>query len=224
MTRSFQLAFRWLLGLFAVCALMTSGIVHGQAKTTKFDHLSASGFALDTTHARATCETCHVKGVFKGTPKTCEGCHSTGSRVVATPMSAAHLPTTQACDTCHKTSGWLGAKFSHSGVVAGSCATCHNGTTARGKSPSHIVTSASCDTCHKTTSFTPASFSHASVSSGTCTNCHNGTSARGKTANHIATTQSCDTCHKTNAWTPASFHRIRPVRASTSRWSRAGFA
>ena len=46
-----------------------------------------------------------------------------------------HVPTTAACDTCHRTTAWTPATFSHTGVAPGTCATCHNGTTATGKPP-----------------------------------------------------------------------------------------
>ena len=39
------------------------------------------------------------------------------------------------------TTSFLGAKMNHTGVTTG-CATCHDGTTAKGKSGSHITTSA----------------------------------------------------------------------------------
>jgi hypothetical protein len=91
-------------------------------------------------------------------------------------------------------------------VTPGTCATCHNGTTARGKSATHIPTTASCDTCHRTAGWIPATFSHTGVTPGTCATCHNGTTARGKSATHIPTTASCDTCHRTTSWTPATYN------------------
>src|SRR5437899_5723283 len=42
-------------------------------------------------------------------------------------------PTTASCDTCHRTTAWKPATFSHAGVVPGTCATCHNGSRATGK-------------------------------------------------------------------------------------------
>ena len=79
---------------------------------------------------------------------------------------ATHVPTTASCDTCHRTTGWTPATFSHTGVTPGTCATCHNGTTARGKTANHVPTTASCDTCHRTTGWTPATFSHTGVTPG----------------------------------------------------------
>ena len=182
------------LVLFLALLAGTVGAQSGK----RFDHLS-TGFALDTTHSRAACETCHVKGVFKGTPRDCKGCHTSGSRINATTMSANHIPTSQSCDVCHRGNNWNSAVFNHGGIAAGTCTSCHNGTTARGKTGNHIQTSASCDSCHKTSAWLPATFSHSLVAPGSCATCHNGSTARGKAASHIATSQSCDTCHKTTA-------------------------
>ena len=64
--------------------------------------------------------------------------------------SATHLPTTQSCDTCHRTAGWTPADVqSLPGVAAGTCATCHNGTTAARQGQRPICRRRSrCDTCH----------------------------------------------------------------------------
>ena len=92
--------------------------------------------------------------------------------------------------------------MSHAGVTPGTCATCHNGTTARGKSATHVPTTASCDTCHRTTAWIPATFSHTGVTPGTCATCHNGSTATGKSSGHFVTSQSCDACHRAGSgWT-----------------------
>ncbi|MCP9449190.1 MAG: hypothetical protein NNA21_03895, partial [Nitrospira sp.] len=134
---------------------------------------------------------------------------------------ATHLPTTAACDSCHRTTGWTPATFSHTGVTPGSCATCHNGTTARGKPATHLPTTAACDSCHRTTGWTPATFSHTGVTPGSCATCHNGTTATGKPASHFVTTQSCDACHRTTAWTPVNTYVHRSVAYKPHRSSVA---
>ena len=57
--------------------------------------------------------------------------------------------------------------FDHTGVVAGSCATCHNGTNATGKpTTGHIPTTQACDACHTNTTNwlpVPATYGHAGV-------------------------------------------------------------
>src|ERR1700738_4613975 len=46
---------------------------------TQFDHLT-TGYELRGFHRDLSCEYCHLQGVFKGTPRTCVGCHTAGSR------------------------------------------------------------------------------------------------------------------------------------------------
>ena len=189
-----------------------------QAQGRDFDHLR-TGFALTGTHANARCESCHVGGQFKGTPKDCESCHTAGARlargnVVKTPE---HINTPQqTCDSCHTTRSFTGARMNHAMVVRGTCASCHNGVQSSGKPATHLRTTASCDSCHSNQAWRPATgFDHTGVAPGTCGTCHNGIQATGKGAGHtpyqlVATTSSasCDTCHRAGfkSWTPASVH------------------
>ena len=68
-----------------------------------------------------------------------------------------------ACDDCHVTANWTPAHFDHAGVT-GTCASCHNGTTATGKPANHVATTADCDDCHTTLDVGPQRFDHADVS------------------------------------------------------------
>ena len=169
--------------------------------SSDFNHMS-TGFPLTGVHTNVDCETCHVGGVFKGTPTACSGCHSPGRRVVATFKSANHIVTNAACETCHTNSvSFLGARFNHIGVQPKACATCHNGSMGPGKPAGHVVTVASCDTCHRSSSWIPAGFDHMSASPtvlNRCNQCHDGVQALGKYPLHIATpSPSCDSagCH-----------------------------
>lgn len=164
---------------------------------TPFNH-TGTGFPLSGAHVTARCESCHLQGVFRGTPRDCATCHRMGGRVIsAERMPATHIPTSanQDCDTCHRTNSWSPAMFTHQGVMTGRCDTCHNNINAPGKPATHTPTTSSCDSCHKLTAWTPAGYDHASVAPGTCATCHNGSKATGKPANHIPTAASCDTCH-----------------------------
>jgi Cytochrome c7 and related cytochrome c len=192
-----------------VLMLMLGGVqvfAQSQAASRNFDHLK-TGFPLTGVHGPAKCESCHINGVFKGTPKDCATCHTAGSRLARSNVifPTNHMPTQQACDSCHNTKSFAGAKFDHVGVTAGSCATCHNGTITKGKTSTHIPTTAACDTCHKsTTSWGSAKPDHAAFNSSTnCASCHNGTQATGKASGHIATTLNCASCHSKDRWTPA---------------------
>ena len=197
-----------LVGLLIV--MMASSVL-AQGAGSDFDHLK-TGFALTGMHTNARCESCHVSGVFKGTPRDCASCHTAGARFAVGNLvkPQQHIPTTTGCETCHATRTFTGAKFTHSGVSAGSCTTCHNGLTAPGKSPNHSPTQTSCDSCHSTSAFLPAKRAdHSSFTAATnCASCHtSGGSATGKSANHIPTTANCMTCHKAfSGWTPSKYH------------------
>jgi hypothetical protein len=176
----------------------------GADPSMSFDH-ATTGFSLGSQHALARCESCHIQGVFRGTPRDCASCHRNASRPMATQFPVRHIPTTLPCDTCHRAAAWNVVIYRHQDVTKGTCLTCHNGTFAQGKPAGHVVTIASCDTCHNTLTWFGTNYNHAGVAAGTCATCHNGTKATGKPANHVATTASCDTCHTTLVWTPASF-------------------
>jgi hypothetical protein len=94
--------------------------------------------------------------------------------------------------------------FRHDNIT-GTCTSCHNGSTARGKHSGHLQTTSDCDNCHTTRAWTPANFHHDNIS-GRCDGCHNGKTATGKHTKHIPTTADCETCHSTVAWKPANFH------------------
>lgn len=163
-----------------------------------FDHVK-TGFPLSGAHAQVPCETCHVQGTFKGTPKKCETCHSAGSRIQTTTVKPSnHIPTTDTCDTCHtSTSSWKVARFNHVGVTKNQCRTCHNNNIVEGKKSNHLPTNLPCDACHRTTTWTNTTFDHPGVAPGSCNQCHNGNMAgvTGKPSGHPITTASCDTCH-----------------------------
>jgi hypothetical protein len=117
-------AFTWQLlrpiifGVMALIVMLTGSMSYPQVAGKDFDHLR-TGFALSGAHNLAKCESCHVNGVFKGTPRDCASCHTSGLRlarnnVVKPPQ---HIPTQVACDTCHTVKSFAGAKFNHAGVT-----------------------------------------------------------------------------------------------------------
>ncbi len=188
---------------FAMLGLLLLEITNVNADTIPqtsldFDHLT-TGFPLVGAHEYVPCETCHASGRFKGTPKTCNGCHN---GAIAQGKSANHIPTTASCDSCHSvtTSFGASAKMDHATVTT-TCAACHNGTFATGKNMGHISTSLDCDNCHTTFTFAGGRFAHTpeQVDAKTCVDCHNGTTARGKGPTHINSTNVCSACHQPNA-------------------------
>jgi hypothetical protein len=201
-----------LLWLFMM--LLAQPALAQSANQKDFDHLK-TGFALTGKHVDIRCESCHQNGVLKGTPRDCASCHLSGKRFARgnVVMPQQHIPTQQACETCHTTKSFVGAKFNHAGVAPGSCQSCHNGTLSAGKPSNHIQTNASCDSCHRTTAWSPAaSFDHSGVVAGTCATCHGAGRATGKSATHMPTNagQSCDDCHKSfSVWRPTAWNHTQ---------------
>lgn len=180
-----------------------------------FNH-DVTGFPLTGGHATAACETCHVAGVFKGTPKNCDGCHALGRRVVATPKSTSHIVTDAPCEICHFNNfTFQGARYNHGTALPGQCVSCHNGRITTGRPTNHnagLMLTGSCDNCHRSYAFLPASWNHTGVAIGahTCNQagCHlsgGGNANRytaataGSPVNHSSyvdtSTKSCDVCH-----------------------------
>lgn len=201
------------LGNFLAVALTVfslQAVAETQLGGRDFNHMT-TGFVLSGGHATAACESCHVGGVFKGTPKACDGCHALGRRIVATPKSTSHIVTDAPCETCHfNTSTFLGARYNHGTATPGQCSTCHNARVAKGKHAAHVPTTYSCDQCHRTSSWIPASWNHtnnalATYSGQSCVTCHNPTGLgknKIQSANHLPLTMAgvtfadCSSCHK----------------------------
>lgn len=219
-----DLAAALLLTLTAT-TLVTLGVptsAQAQGVLRQADH-GRTGFDLTGVHIAQRCETCHLNGVFKGTPTQCASCHTAGMPLaiqnVVKPQS--HIPTTATCDTCHNTASFANTRFNHVGINPSGCNTCHNGVSAEGKPIGHIPTTMNCGTCHNVSAWLPASgVDHTQFTTATvCTTCHNGSAADGKPASHMPTTLNCGSCH---APTSASFgvftwdHTQMPVAGKCS--------
>ncbi len=213
-----------LLGLILLALPYGDTFSATQNGNVKFDHVR-TGFPLTGAHATLPCETCHIQGIFKGTPKKCETCHTQGSRIQTITFKLTnHIVTTQTCDQCHRsTAAWNVATFSHVGVIPHQCTQCHNGAIVMGKPATHIPTNAPCDTCHRTTTWMSAGFDHTGVIPGTCSTCHvQGGSGMAKPTNHIPTNLSCDACHSTggtfatSTFTHSSTQGVLPGQCTTS--------
>ena len=152
----------------------------------------------------------------------CSDCHD---GVTATGKSNLHIPTTQECSDCHKSTIHFvplsdGATFDHS-TATEPCSACHNGTIATGTDSDpnptgHPSITTECNACHTTTTFSTPFPNHADprvVVPGTCgsAGCHDGSSfANGAQITgensaphpHIDTGSSpaCDLCHNTTSY------------------------
>lgn len=166
-----------------------------------FDH---TFFPLVERHAPLACAQCHPDGRYTGTPKLCEGCHTTPADHPVGVLSN--------CGACHAPAGWSPAHFDHSrfplsgahrslacvschssGVFSGlgtACANCHSAPST------HAGLSTNCGGCHSTSRFSPSTFGHPQVGehipSGehrlACNDCHLSTFAQA----------SCTKCHSSN--------------------------
>ena len=210
MTQTRAILSRWILPFALAAAYLCAGLALAQlaqAQSIRKDHFNhlTTGFPLTGAHEQAKCESCHVQGIFKGTPKDCRQCHGPSARVSTVTMPQNHIPVGERCDVCHSTTKFYDVRYNHASATPGNCGQCHNGTTPAPTKPArHIVTNASCDACHRVMAWLPATFDHSTVAPGSCAQCHNGTAATGKSATHLITSASCDACHATSAWSPAT--------------------
>ncbi len=143
----------------------------------------------------------------------CTTCHAPAPEGIATPKTANHIPTSDACGTCHNTTIWRVVAFVDHNEILGACFDCHTGSIAKGKSKNHVPTNDKCEACHTSSSWAPllgTGYDHQQNQDGVvCSFCHNNGLALGKNATHIQTIAECDTCHKIEAWggvTPAQIH------------------
>ena len=206
--------FALLLSVFSMVALADIFDTTTQYVSHDFNHIE-TGFPLTAGHQAVECTTCHVNGIFKGTPRHCAGCHSKGKPVIATVMSNKHFPTNDPCEFCHTNlSTFYGTRFNHAKVQFGNCASCHNNHTATGKPANHtngLRATEACDRCHRTTAWFPNTFNHAGTAvAGMCaTQCHNGVSAIGRPNSHssgLKATNPCDVCHRYSGWYPTFYN------------------
>ena len=207
-----QLRRAWIATLLLVLTVLAGPGVQAAGPappiTVPFDHLT-TGFELDGVHRDLPCEACHLNAIFKGTPRECAICHSSGTRYIATPKPQSHIASSNNCVACHDTDSFRPeVHFDHAEVL-GSCVGCHNGTIAQGEGPNHPATSQNCAACHGVVAWNPpTSVDHTQIPlavAGFCIICHNGVQATGKTPNHIATTLECGDCHLTTTWASATF-------------------
>ena len=90
---SLRLAVALLAPLCALLwVLLAPGAAAAPSDTTRFDHAS-TGFVLTGAHRLERCESCHVGGIFKGTPTQCQLCHVQGGRVPG--VTASHGQSTR---------------------------------------------------------------------------------------------------------------------------------
>ena len=133
-------------------------------------------FPLTGKHATLTCTSCHINGVYAGTPNQCAICHEKW-------ISAEHYPGD--CATCHIPTSFKDIQFDHLLAEATNCIGCHD----RVKPLNHF--SGLCSACHNTQAWKPANFNHQVANATNCQSCH----TNNRPANHY--TGQCSSCHNT---------------------------
>jgi hypothetical protein len=89
-----------------------------------------------------------------------------------------HYGNRLSCDTCHRSTAWRPAQYSHPANVAGQCANCHNGVDATPRPGNHFITVRACDSCHRPVAWAPVRYQHLSPAyqpqpdRTTCVSCH----------------------------------------------------
>jgi hypothetical protein len=203
-------------------------------KNVNFDH-NNTAFALTGAHTGVACKTCHVNGVFKGTPKECVACHAA--------KDAHNGQFGTVCSTCHNTNSWQGATFNHGNTafpLAGShaslaCASCHANNVYKGTPKDcyscHAARDAhngqfgtSCGSCHVPTKWTDVTFNHGNTAfpltglhtNVQCAACHGNGVYKGTPTNCYACHAAkdahggqfgtdCASCHNPSGWGNVTF-------------------
>ena len=126
------------------------------------DNIIATGKGAGHIQTTLECDACHTTNAWTpasgGTPDhgaflpaDCASCHD---GVTASGKSATHISSTTLCDSCHQRfpAAWtpVASNAVDHNEVIGTCASCHNGTTAVGKPANHPSTTDVCDVCHST--------------------------------------------------------------------------
>jgi hypothetical protein len=139
-------------------------------KKATIDH-SITAFPLLGKHLNVDCTTCHVNDIFKGTPKSCNGCHAKDD------IHQGDLGTD--CSKCHGPDDWTKATIDHSLTsfplvgkhLSVDCASCHVNNVFKGaptvcfschaKNDIHKGTlGTDCTLCHAATGWLPITFDH----------------------------------------------------------------
>jgi len=140
-----------------------------------------TSFRLEGRHLSTACESCHLNGVFKGTPTTCLSCHW-----IRRQDDRFKLQLGSQCEECHTPKGWTPARFDHAAAA---------GTPLSG--PHRLL---ACQSCHKNDNLRSAS--------GGCVTCHLKDYAAARQPDHAAGgfPTACEACHRAG---DNSFHQAR---------------
>ena len=172
------------LVIVAAALLAWPSDARAQFETPNRAFHNATAFPLQGKHQTVACESCHLRGMYKGTPATCYDCHWARRR---DDKFQTRLGTQ--CETCHRPTAWSAVRWDHAATTglplngshttigceschrggdfratAVACATCHQKDYQATQSPNHAAAGfpLQCETCHRPAdlSFTQARFDH----------------------------------------------------------------
>lgn len=191
-------------------------------KQSRFDHVKATGYALEGRHATMTCDACHRGGDLKAPlPNECSGCHAAADR------HSGRFGV--ACVDCHSQQEWPVAGFDHEQrgefTLRGAhaeldCHACHTGVIKQ------QVMASDCHGCHA------ADDVHATSMGKECQTCHNETGWRDDVRfDHdfasfalvgLHAGVPCEECHVTRAYRDAPVECVSCHRAKDAHEGQLG--
>ncbi len=160
-----------LVGAVALVWLSLATTAVAQFETANRAFHSGTAFPLQGRHLTVACESCHLKGVYKGTPTTCSDCHWVRRR---DDRFETRLGTQ--CEQCHTPTAWSAVRWNHAAATGVALNAAHR--------------TIGCESCHARADFRAAAV--------TCVACHQADYQRTRTPNHAAAgfPTACETCHR----------------------------
>ncbi len=194
-------------------------------------------FPLEGKHILVPCESCHLKGVIKGTPTRCYDCHW-----IRRQDDLYRTRLGNQCETCHRATSWTAVIWDHASRTGFplnaphrslACDSCH-------KAQNFTAATSECYSCHRSDYLHTTSPNHAAAGFPTvCIACHGAADATWRLARFdhasiyplvgVHATQPCAACHKNNvfAGTPRDCygcHKTDYDRSASPNHMAAGFA
>ena len=139
-------------------------------------------FPLEGRHLEVPCASCHLNGVYKGTPIRCYDCHW-----IRRQDDRYRTALGTDCENCHRPVSWTAVSWDHGARTGMPLNAAHR--------------NLSCDNCHKNGNFSQATFD--------CYSCHREDYEETEEPNHAQAgfPTTCELCHLPShtSWDQASF-------------------
>ena len=91
--------------ILAIFSALSIAVSAQNVDLQTFDH-STTGFPLDGPHQGVECDSCHTRGIFQGTPRTCVQCHGSNAQSASSIIPLTHIKVTNDCESCHTGEHW----------------------------------------------------------------------------------------------------------------------